>query len=97
MSWYGLLKRSAETPKRFMIAHKALWLKASAFHCGRTMTAFLLGRPCPSKAGNQRAFTTSFSGYCVRTGEMSLPRVHPLFPEVEHRSSNLTKNDALGP
>ena len=72
MSWYGFESRSAETPKRLNMVQSALWLKASAFHCGITMMALRACSPvCLSGgAGYQRAFTRSFSGYGVRTGEV---------------------------
>ena len=57
---------------RLNMVHSALWPKASAFHCGSTTIA-CFGRPgslC-SGAGNQRAFTRSFSGYGVRSGDVN--------------------------
>src|ERR1035437_862836 len=73
MSWYGLDSRSAETPKRLNILQRTLWLIASAFHCGITMMACfgLPGCDLDSGAGYHRAFTWSFSGYGVRTGEVN--------------------------
>jgi hypothetical protein len=63
MSWYGLLSRKADTPKRLKMEQSALWLKASAFHCGMTMMAcFGLPAIFSGGAGNQRALTRSFSG-----------------------------------
>src|ERR1700691_3717581 len=71
MSWEGLLKRRADTPKRLKTEQRALWLKASAFHCGMTIIAcFGLPAILAGGAGNQRALTRSFSGYGVRTGEV---------------------------
>ncbi len=51
--------------------HRALWLKASAFHCGSTtMACFGRAGSLCAGAGNQRAFTRSFSGYGVRSGDV---------------------------
>src|SRR5882757_9638781 len=54
MSWYGLLSRKADTPKRLKMEQSALWLKASAFHWGMTMMAcFGLPAIFSGAAGNQ--------------------------------------------
>src|SRR3954468_5751446 len=67
-----MLNLSDAIPKYLKAPHSALWLIASEFHCGSTITArfFLPGFTFFGFGGNQRAFTRLFSGYGVFTGDV---------------------------